>query len=500
MIKLVNINSVKPSSYNPRKADPRRLKLTELSLKKLGFLLPIYADANGEILSGHQRHFVAKKLGVKKIPVVFLQEMALEKRKALNILFNRSTNDFNQDDTSKTVTEKLSHHNLFNIAKTINDIKINTDEFYPCMNIENISVKKLISTNRGRWNKYCRNVAAALYVKKILLPIITTHDLKIINGIGRLEIAAEKKLSTVQIIKITPAKALLAQILLNFLSMDFDIHIKYEDLLRYNSFRRAYTNRAGLGLGFYIGAFGNIRSKNFKLTSQTILKWKSYYGNKILDFGAGHLTDTTILSAAGIEVTPFEPFKIAPGTNSIDKEESLKLTKKFIQLIKENYQWESIFISSVLNSVPFIEDRKKIVWVLAALSSPKTVVHAWTMSTKHKSFYSVETQPLSKTDTKQIRFKLDYESGIILGNFSNKPKVQKYHTPREIKELFSIAFNKVNIKVTDDSILAECSNPKRNSLAIKKAIEFEFNLPYPDGSTMNLSKSALKAFKQRGVI
>lgn len=63
MIKLVPIESIHASDYNPRKNDEKRLHLAELSLRKLGFLLPIYATEDGEILSGHQRTLVAKRIG-----------------------------------------------------------------------------------------------------------------------------------------------------------------------------------------------------------------------------------------------------------------------------------------------------------------------------------------------------------------------------------------------------------------------------------------------------
>lgn len=49
MIKIEPLSAVNPSTYNPRTADPKRLDLIELSLRKLGFIAPIYADANGEI-------------------------------------------------------------------------------------------------------------------------------------------------------------------------------------------------------------------------------------------------------------------------------------------------------------------------------------------------------------------------------------------------------------------------------------------------------------------
>ena len=43
MIKLEDIEAIQPSTYNPRSADPKRLDLIELSLRKLGFLAPIFA-------------------------------------------------------------------------------------------------------------------------------------------------------------------------------------------------------------------------------------------------------------------------------------------------------------------------------------------------------------------------------------------------------------------------------------------------------------------------
>lgn len=62
-MKLVDVTEIEPSTYNPRIADPARLDLIELSLRKLGFLLPLYATPDGEIISGHQRHHVACRMG-----------------------------------------------------------------------------------------------------------------------------------------------------------------------------------------------------------------------------------------------------------------------------------------------------------------------------------------------------------------------------------------------------------------------------------------------------
>lgn len=98
-MKLVNITHIAPSTYNPRVADPERLDLIELSLRKLGFLLPLYATPDGEIISGHQRHHIACRMGATKVPLAVTRPMDLAERKGVNVVFNRATNDLGQSDT-----------------------------------------------------------------------------------------------------------------------------------------------------------------------------------------------------------------------------------------------------------------------------------------------------------------------------------------------------------------------------------------------------------------
>jgi ParB-like chromosome segregation protein Spo0J len=104
---LTPIEDLRPSAYNPRKADEERLNLVELSLRKFGWLLPIYADVNGEILSGHQRHLVASRMGAKAVPVVRTPPMPVERRMGINVLYNRATNDLYKNQSSSDMKESL---------------------------------------------------------------------------------------------------------------------------------------------------------------------------------------------------------------------------------------------------------------------------------------------------------------------------------------------------------------------------------------------------------
>lgn len=203
MIKIEPISAVNPSTYNPRTADPKRLDLIELSLRKLGFIAPIYADANGEILSGHQRHFVATRMGLKNVPVFRIPAMELQKRKALNIVFNRATNDVDICQTPEKSKRELETLNLSELANSIPDKELESKEFFRCAYPCKVSVAKLCKINSGRWIQYAKSIARTLRKAGIIMPIVCTPDGKVINGIGRLEMLAELKADACDVVYIS---------------------------------------------------------------------------------------------------------------------------------------------------------------------------------------------------------------------------------------------------------------------------------------------------------
>lgn len=499
-MKLVDIDSLNPSTYNPRAADPRRLDLIELSLSKLGFVLPIYATPDGEIISGHQRHYVAKRMGVKQVPVVLTRSMDLPERKAVNVSFNRATNDLDCGDTPKNITEALARIDLEALADAVPDKTPDTSEFYPCMQAQDMPLAPLLKANSGRWITYAASISKTLYLKGVIMPVVATKDLRVVNGIGRLQMLAENKKPSVAVVFVTEAEAKLADAMLNLLSMDFDIHNRYRDLLRYNSFRRLRGVRKQLGRGFIFAVAGSTTSKHFDVTEpKNAERWIKEHGKVALDFGAGHLYETRILRSIGVEVTPFEPYRVDAAEN-IDKAESIALTREFFHdIAHRRLEYTSIFISSVLNSVPFAEDRRHIACICAALASPHTKLYAAATSMNQAGMRQVQGgKYLSKTQATAKLFMLEYEPGITLGDISNAPKVQKYHTLKEFYDLFKEFFEIVRVNDSNHNVQAVCSKPLAvNAKTLNSALEFEFDLPYPDGSRMGLVEEAKGAFSQR---
>ena len=112
MPRLELLSNIKPALYNPRETDPYRLQLIKDSLSRLGWLLPVYgtmsAEGKFELISGHQRTLAASQMGYTSVPFIELPEMSLNKRKAINILFNRGTNDFRALENSRSVPSSIS--------------------------------------------------------------------------------------------------------------------------------------------------------------------------------------------------------------------------------------------------------------------------------------------------------------------------------------------------------------------------------------------------------
>lgn len=89
-MELVSINLIKPADYNPRViTEESRENLSE-SLKELGFVLPIIVNRdNMTIIAGHQRTTCAKNLGYNQVPCYFTEGHISKEEE---ILFNQLHN------------------------------------------------------------------------------------------------------------------------------------------------------------------------------------------------------------------------------------------------------------------------------------------------------------------------------------------------------------------------------------------------------------------------
>jgi hypothetical protein len=517
-IQLEPTENVRPSTYNPRITDPERLELVKLSLRKLGFLLPLYTDAEGEILSGHQRHLAAEEMGIPYVPVERLgRKLDLAQRKIINVAFNRGTNDMLAADTPENITAELMTKNIFALAESLPDIDVNSADtscptagsgqalgtgFHPCMQTISASTTEVIRINAGNYNQYTANVARELLRRQIKMPVIVDEKWHVINGCGRLLTYAQAGEETVELVVLPRSKVHFARLMLNNLSMDFNIHERYADLLRYHSFRRGATGNVGsLSSGYSMFAFKSKEQEwKFDISRpHRRMAIERIFGHRILDFGSGRLNDVKILRENGFDVTAFEPYYCEPKTDKIDRGASAELTLIFLEAVRSGKHWDSIMANAVMNSVPFYQDRLHIVTILSALAHGNNArVFSCAISDKHDAWRSLAGKHgLYKQVERSTAFAVGYEPRVKL-NIAALPKAQKYHSGKEFHDLFSTGFQDVRAGYWGSHVRCLCRNPYPiDAEKLRAALEFEFDLPYPDGQRMGLASEAVQAFSQR---
>ena len=84
------LDSIRPYAANAKKHDATQVANVAESIRQYGFVQPIVIDKDGVIVIGHCRALAAKKLGMKEVPCVCVEDLTPEQVKALRIVDNKS--------------------------------------------------------------------------------------------------------------------------------------------------------------------------------------------------------------------------------------------------------------------------------------------------------------------------------------------------------------------------------------------------------------------------
>jgi hypothetical protein len=490
MIKNVSIKKLRPDETNPRKADQARLGLLRLSLSRLGFIMPVYATEAGLLLSGHQRLSVATSMGIKKVPTatIALQEKDI---KGVNILFNRATNDFTAFDTGGKVKERLGLDEVIAAAEALPEFE---GEDWLALNCENRNIKGIGKEDAHRYDKKAAVLADSVMRMGIEIPVVVSESGQVVNGIHRLFAAKEAGRTKWPIIEIPDEHAQVALNFLNYLSMDFHVDNDFADLMRYSAYRRPQNNRGNVPKAYRFWANGNrTLLDRDSYSTQYWREFRDMHGLILLDFGAGLCKVKPFLEDRGMSCTEFEPYRIDPESDSgiPSPEYSRRMAKVFLKEIADGRRFSSIFLASVMNSIPFPKDRMAVLAIVHALCDKDTGVYG---TCRDISDFNYEYGGIRNANY----FVFDTEPGVRIGDVMRNPKVQKFHTTEEAETMFSRLWNKREFWPGGNVFYWKLTSPKGvNYNVLKQALEIEFDLPYSDGSTMGLVDEAKKAFGKR---
>ena len=491
-VQAVDINTLTPDATNPRKADPARLGLLRLSLRKLGFIQPIFADAStGLLLSGHQRTQVSKELGIARPPVMYVS-LSEKDIRGSNVLFNRATNDFAAFDTGSKAQGKLDLDTVIAAAEALPDFE---GEDWFAMHCTEQDVRPFLTGEAERYDKKAVNMAATLAGMGIRIPIVVSESGQIVNGIYRAFAAAEGSTHEWPVIVIPDSHAEVALNFLNYLSMDFHVDSDFERLLRHSAYRRPQNNRGAVPKAMRFWANGNrTLSDSDSYSTDYWVKFREIHGSTVLDFGAGLCKAAPFLRTKGINAVDFEPFRIDPAAEAQvpSPAYSREKAREFLELISDHrLKFDSLFLCSVLNSVPFLKDRMCVLAIVHALCTRASVVYG---TCRDISDFNYEYGGIRNANY----FTFDTEPGVRLGDVMRNPKLQKFHTQDEAKQMFDRLWKGSEFWPGGNVFYFKLTAPKGlNPKVLAEALEFEFDLPYADGTTMGLVDEAKAAFSKR---
>lgn len=95
------VKELNPAPYNPRKWSEEAIAQLTDSIKSFGIVDPILVNSSASrknvVIGGHFRLKVAKDLGIKEVPVVYVDIPDIEREKQLNVRLNKNLGDWDYE-------------------------------------------------------------------------------------------------------------------------------------------------------------------------------------------------------------------------------------------------------------------------------------------------------------------------------------------------------------------------------------------------------------------
>lgn len=127
-VEYISLDDIKTYENNAKLHPAEQIEQIKKSIQEFGFNDPIAIDENNVIIEGHGRYIACKELGINEVPIIRLEGLDDEHKRAYMLVHNKLT--MNTDFDIELLIEELD--NIFNIDMSKFDFEIddiNMDEF-----------------------------------------------------------------------------------------------------------------------------------------------------------------------------------------------------------------------------------------------------------------------------------------------------------------------------------------------------------------------------------
>lgn len=441
---FVKISDIKPAPYNPRKISDEQAAVLQESFKKIGFVVPIIINKkNNVIIAGHQRSNNAKKIGIDSVPAFYVDDISVGDE----IRFNQMHNGVETKDLDGVTVYATGYQEEHFITIPCNEF--NADMKSLKMTLVKEICKLII--------KYGNVMSAVICKNTVLFAREYVYACKLINQPVNCYICDDGKYEDI----------------LKYFCQDYGVY-SYDNIER-NTFVQglAQLNRS------VVKQDGKKAMHSTLYVNMVIPYLSKHNAQSILDFGCGKGAYITALAkqydAVGLEFfnNDRKHIDIAKGHTMIDA---------LIHHLAEKGKFDIVVCDSVLNSVDSVEAEKSVMACLNLFARDTVFISGRPREQAEKKLdYSTHKNAL-KNDV----YYLD-DNGFTATYREGKWFFQKFHTEEQVIQL--AADNGFDIEeIVFNQSTFRCRLRKVRDLSVEeyiKAVDFEFNLPLPNGKSYN---------------
>lgn len=456
----VLINDLIPAAYNPRAIDADSLITLQVSLKKLGDLIPIIVNKdNNTIIAGHQRTKALKANGETIVKVFYVSGVNISDE----IIFNQMHNFQDVESGCKGFIDDS------NLPTGFQEVDINRFNIVQVNRGIGIEVNRILSKYGNVLTAVCCNGE-----------IIT----------GNIYVDTCKLLGINPNVYILPAD-------------------KYELAQKYLLRRYGVFNYDSLKKESYVQGLAqplrSIETVSGKRGNHSVLYKKYIFprlneikGNKVLDFGAGKMVFAKRL-AEFTEVSAIE-FFIHNG-KSIDCISANRLIDYFINSLETTGLFPFVINEFVINSVDSKEAEAAVMGCLNTFCKMGGTLFFGTRRLSNSVQGKGNNSSLKNAGKYGNAYCLD--KNLFSATFrAGQWFYQHFHTDKSVVKLLNdFGFEIESLKKNPQQFFIVAKKVREVSDDVKrKSVEFEFNLPLPNDNSYNRHNDVLTVLQKIGVL
>lgn len=445
-----DITHLRGAEYNPRRIDEPALATLRESIRSLGLVKPLIA--RGDLLvAGHQRTKALRSMGVTTAPVYLLPRHTTTYDE---IRFNQLHNGTDLDSGDENC------HLTFPSPPAIGYTSVQPADIHGNMRAKLATVRKEIAdliTKYGPWGG-----------------CVATESGKVIHA-AQYALAAKLTRTPLTVYVVPDAREAEYRA---FLSKQYGV-FSYDHLERHT-----YVQSFAQMMRLRDGPSG--KAQKSTLYEQFVIPWLS--GNRAeraIDFGSGQGDYARHLRARGFNIHDVELFRRKGGAKVADLAAINRMIDGMVYRMKTHGPFDSVVCDSVLNSVDSLEAEASVMAVLNFLCRLGGKVFF-----SGRRLERLEHQDRHTMSTGTQRYvEFPDEHGFTALYREGNWFYQKFHSKEDVVRLaerfgLKIIRHARNLQTTSWQVEAEKVRELDRD-AVRRAIEFEFNLPVGRDTRIN---------------